>query len=78
MHGLFEVCEGFYQVRGFDIANVTFIEGQHGVIVIDPLTVCEASEAALALYRKHRGQRPVTAVIYSHSHVDHYGGVEES
>lgn len=76
IHGLFEVCEGFYQVRGFDIANVTFIEGQHGVIVIDPLTVCEASEAALALYRKHRGQRPVTAVIYSHSHVDHYGGVE--
>lgn len=76
IHGLFKVCDRMYQVRGFDLANITIIEGDSGLILIDPLTVCEAAAAALALYRKHRGDRPVRCVIYSHSHVDHYGGVE--
>jgi alkyl sulfatase BDS1-like metallo-beta-lactamase superfamily hydrolase len=74
-HGLFEVTPGIYQVRGFDISNVTFIEGKTGYIVVDPLTSAEPAAAALALMRRHRGDKPVTAVIYTHSHVDHYGGV---
>jgi alkyl sulfatase BDS1-like metallo-beta-lactamase superfamily hydrolase len=73
-HGLFKVTERIYQVRGFDVANVSFIEGDTGVIVIDPLTVAETAQAAIALYRQHRGNRPVTAMIYTHSHADHYGG----
>jgi len=74
-HGLFQVTDGVYQVRGFDISNITFIEGERGYVVIDPLTTAEPAAAALALMRKHRGDKPVTAVIYTHSHVDHYGGV---
>lgn len=74
-HGLYEVVEGIYQVRGFDLSNVTFVEGDTGVIVIDPLISTETAAAALGLYRQHRGERPVVAVIYSHSHVDHFGGV---
>ncbi|WP_438023062.1 alkyl/aryl-sulfatase [Sorangium sp. So ce233] len=74
-HGLYEVVEGIYQVRGFDLSNVTFVEGDTGVIVIDPLISGEPAAAALALYRKHRGARPVVAVIYTHSHLDHFGGV---
>ncbi|HVN01433.1 MAG TPA: alkyl sulfatase dimerization domain-containing protein [Caulobacteraceae bacterium] len=74
-HGLFKVTERVYQVRGFDISNITFIEGDSGFVVIDPLTTAEPAAAALALMRKHRGDKPVTAVIYTHSHVDHYGGV---
>lgn len=74
-HGLFEVTPGIYQVRGFDISNVTFIEGKTGYIVVDPLTSAEPAAAALKLMRQHRGDKPVTAVIYTHSHVDHYGGV---
>ena len=73
--GLYEVVEGIYQVRGFDLSNVTFIEGDTGIIVIDPLVSTETAAAALALYRQHRGDRAVTAVIYTHSHVDHFGGV---
>ncbi|QZA07578.1 MBL fold metallo-hydrolase [Mycolicibacter heraklionensis] len=74
--GLYEVVEGIYQVRGFDISNITFVEGDSGVIVIDPLISTEVAAAALALYREHRGgDRPVTAVIYTHSHADHFGGV---
>ena len=74
-HGLFQVTERVYQIRGFDISNMTLIEGDAGVIVIDPLISTEVASAGLELYRKHRGARPVTAVIYSHSHTDHYGGV---
>lgn len=74
--GLFEVVPGIYQVRGFDLSNITFVEGERGVIVIDPLISTETAAAALALYRSERGERPVTAVIYSHSHVDHFGGVK--
>ncbi|HEY5109941.1 MAG TPA: alkyl sulfatase dimerization domain-containing protein [Acidimicrobiales bacterium] len=73
--GLYEVCEGIYQVRGLDLSNMTLVEGDSGVIVIDPLISAETAAAALALYRSHRGDRPVTAVIYTHAHVDHFGGV---
>ncbi len=76
LHGLFKVCDRIYQVRGFDIANVTFIEGDQGLIVIDPLTFAEAARAALELYLRHRPPRTVHTVIYSHSHADHYGGVK--
>lgn len=75
IHGLFGVCPGIWQVRGFDISNVTFIEGERGFVVIDPLTSAQPAAAALKLLREHRGDRPVTAVIYTHSHVDHYGGI---
>ncbi|BBY74879.1 MBL fold hydrolase [Mycolicibacterium parafortuitum] len=73
--GLFEVVEGIYQVRGFDLSNITFVEGDTGIIVIDPLVSTEVAAAAMALYRQHRGDREVRAVIYTHSHVDHFGGV---
>ncbi|WP_166906967.1 alkyl/aryl-sulfatase [Mycobacterium sp. DL440] len=73
--GLYEVVEGIYQVRGLDLSNVSFIEGDTGVIVIDPLISTETAAAALALYRAHRGDRAVSAVIYTHSHADHFGGV---
>ncbi|MEU6086482.1 alkyl sulfatase dimerization domain-containing protein [Streptomyces sp. NPDC047085] len=74
-HGLFEVVEGIYQVRGFDLSNMTIVEGGHGILVIDPLISAETAAAGLALYRGHRGDRPVTGVLYTHSHVDHFGGV---
>jgi alkyl sulfatase BDS1-like metallo-beta-lactamase superfamily hydrolase len=74
--GLYEVVPGIYQVRGLDISNITFVEGDTGIIVIDPLVSTEVAAAALGLYRTHRGgDRPVVAVIYTHSHVDHFGGV---
>ncbi|MFE9413374.1 alkyl/aryl-sulfatase [Streptomyces sp. NPDC006704] len=73
--GLYEVVPGIYQVRGLDLSNISFVEGERGVIVVDPLISAEVAAAALALYREHRGERPVTAVIYTHSHVDHFGGV---
>jgi alkyl sulfatase BDS1-like metallo-beta-lactamase superfamily hydrolase len=76
MQGLYEVVEGIYQVRGFDLSNITFVEGERGVIVIDPLISTETAAAAIALYRENRGERPVTGVIYTHSHVDHFGGVK--
>lgn len=73
--GLFRVTDRVYQVRGFDVANVTIIVGDTGLIVIDPLTSMETAQAALALARRHVGDRPVRAVIYTHSHIDHFGGV---
>jgi alkyl sulfatase BDS1-like metallo-beta-lactamase superfamily hydrolase len=74
--GLYAVTDGIYQVRGLDLSNMTLVEGEQGVIVIDPLISAETAAAALDLYRAHRGDRPVTAVIYTHSHVDHFGGVQ--
>ncbi|WP_370567023.1 MBL fold metallo-hydrolase [Leucobacter sp. cx-169] len=74
-HGLFEVVAGIYQLRGFDLSNMTIVEGDSGVIVIDTLLSAETAAAALALYREHRGNRPVVAVIHTHSHADHFGGV---
>ncbi|MGW6456547.1 alkyl/aryl-sulfatase [Streptomyces sp. NPDC055078] len=75
IHGLFEVVPGVYQVRGLDISNMTLVEGERGVIVVDPLVSAECAAAALQLYRRNRGDRPVTAVLYTHSHADHFGGV---
>ncbi|MBB5915663.1 alkyl sulfatase BDS1-like metallo-beta-lactamase superfamily hydrolase [Nocardia transvalensis] len=75
-NGLFEVTEGIYQIRGFDISNMTLVEGDTGVVVIDPLISAECAAAGIALYREHRGDRPVTGVIYTHSHGDHFGGVD--
>ena len=73
--GLFKVTDGIYQVRGSDISNATFIEGETGLIVMDPLMSKPVAEAALALYYQHRPKKPVVAVIITHSHLDHYGGV---
>ncbi|WP_406181516.1 alkyl/aryl-sulfatase [Streptomyces sp. NBC_01006] len=75
-HGLFEVVPGIYQARGFDLSNMTVVEGERGILVIDPLISTETAAAALALYRRHRGERPVTGVLYTHSHADHFGGVK--
>ena len=74
-NGLFKVTDRLYQLRGFDIANMTVIEGEEGLILIDPLTTAEVARAALDLYYAHRPRKPVVAVIYTHSHIDHYGGV---
>ncbi len=74
-HGLFKVTDRIYQIRGFDISNMTLIEGDHGLIVIDPLISTEVARAGLELYVQHCGRRPITAVIYTHGHTDHYGGV---
>lgn len=75
IHGLFAVDSGLWQVRGYDISNISFIEGDTGWIVIDPLTTESTAAAALALINATLGERPVTAVIYTHSHADHFGGV---
>lgn len=74
-HGLYEVVDGIYQVRSFDLAHMTLVRGESGWIIIDPLTSAESSRAALDLADKHLGQRPVKAIIFTHSHVDHFGGV---
>jgi alkyl sulfatase BDS1-like metallo-beta-lactamase superfamily hydrolase len=75
VHGLFEVAPGVWQARGYDISNITFVAGETGWIVIDPLTVEGCARDCLALANEHLGERPVTAVIYTHSHTDHFGGV---
>lgn len=74
--GLFKVTERIYQVRTFDLSNMTIIEGDTGIIVVDPLISAETAKAALDFYYQHRPQKPIIAVMHSHSHVDHYGGVE--
>ena len=74
--GLFEMAPGFYQLRGFDLSNMHVIEGEEGIVVVDPLVSAETAAAALALYREQRGERPVTGLIYTHSHVDHFGGAK--
>ena len=73
--GLFEVTDGIYQIRNLDLSNMTIIEGAEGVTVVDPLISAETAKVGMDLYYQHRGQKPVKAVIYTHSHVDHYGGV---
>ena len=75
LDGLYQVANGIYQVRGGDLSNTTIIEGSEGIIVIDPLTSAETGAAANDLYQKNRGPKPVKAIIYTHSHVDHFGGV---
>ncbi len=75
VHGLFEVTDGVWQARGYDISNITFLAGDSGWLVIDPLTSTETAAACLELANRHLGERPVRAVIYTHSHADHFGGV---
>lgn len=74
-YGLFEVVPGIWQVRSYDLANMTLIEGETGWILVDPLTSNETAAAALALARRHLGDEPISAIIFTHSHVDHFGGV---
>ena len=74
-HGLFEVADGVWQVRGYDLANITFLAGADGWLVIDPLTNAPAAAAALDLANRTLGARPVNSIIYTHSHADHFGGV---
>jgi alkyl sulfatase BDS1-like metallo-beta-lactamase superfamily hydrolase len=73
--GLFEVTDGIYQVRNLDLSNMTIIEGEEGITIVDPLISAETAKLGLDLYHANRGEKPVKAVIYTHSHVDHYGGV---
>ena len=73
--GLYKLVEGLYQVRSVDLSNITIAEGPAGLVVFDPLISVECAKAALKLYYQHRPHRPVVAVVYSHSHIDHYGGV---
>src|SRR5215475_12752351 len=73
--GLYEVVPGVYQVRGADLSNMTIVEGEQGITIYDPLISAETARAALDLYYRNRPRKPVVAVIYSHSHVDHAGGV---
>ncbi len=75
IHGLFEVTPGIYQLRGFDISNMTIISGKTGWIIIDPLTTRETAAAAIAFAREHLEPRPIKAIIFTHSHIDHFGGV---
>ena len=74
-HGLFEVTDGIWQVRGYDLSNITFIRGDTGWLIVDPLTTEQTARDALALANAQLGERPVHAVIYTHSHTDHFGGV---
>lgn len=76
LHGLFQVAPKIWQVRGFDISVMSIIETDTGYIIIDPLTAAETAAAAMGLVRKHVGDKPIRAVIYSHSHADHFGGVK--
>ena len=75
VNGLFKVTDRMYQLRGLDLSNMTIIEGDTGLIVIDPMTAVETAKAGMDLYFKHRPKKPVVAVIYTHSHADHFGGV---
>ncbi|MBI2382464.1 MAG: MBL fold metallo-hydrolase [Gammaproteobacteria bacterium] len=75
IHGLFKVTDGVYQLRGFDLANMTIVEGRSGWIVVDPLTARETASRAIAFARRHLGDKPVVAIVFTHSHVDHFGGV---
>lgn len=72
--GLYKVAEGIYQLRGFDLANMTLIQGKSGWIVVDPLTSKETASAAMAFARQHLGDKPVVAMVFTHSHADHFGG----
>ncbi|KRG68343.1 alkyl/aryl-sulfatase [Pseudoxanthomonas dokdonensis] len=76
INGLFEVADGIYQLRGLDLSNMTIVEGDSGLIIIDPLLNAETARAGLDLYYQHRPRKPVVAVIYTHSHADHFGGVK--
>ena len=74
-HGLFQACERIYQIRGFDIANMTIVEGDTGIIVVDTLSSAETARAGIDLYFQQRGKRPIVAVVYTHTHADHWAGI---
>ena len=76
IHGLFKVTDHIYQVRGYDVSVITFIAGETGYIVVDPLVTAETAKAATELLFKHLPRKPIVAVIYTHSHMDHWGGVK--
>ncbi|MEH6577949.1 MAG: alkyl sulfatase dimerization domain-containing protein [Amphritea sp.] len=76
IHGLFQVTEGVYQLRGFDLANMTIIEGKTGWIIVDPLTSAETATAAFRFAQQHLGVKPVSAMLFTHSHIDHFGGAQ--
>ena len=76
INGLFKVSDAIYQIRGFDLANMTLIKGKTGWIIIDPLTIPETAQAAMKLVDEQLGKMPIKAVIFSHSHLDHFGGVK--
>ncbi|MBL4796577.1 MAG: MBL fold metallo-hydrolase [Oleispira sp.] len=75
IHGLFKVSEGIYQLRGYDLANMTIIEGDSGWILVDPLTIAETADKALKFAQQHLGKKPIRAILYTHSHLDHFGGI---
>ena len=75
MHrGLYSVADGIYQLRGFDLANMSIIEGDSGWIIVDPLTTEDTARAAIAFAREQLGDRPISAILFTHSHIDHFGG----
>lgn len=74
LHGLYQISENIYQIRGFDLANMTVIQGQTGWIVVDPLTTAETAKVALDFVNEKLGERPVSAILFTHSHIDHFGG----
>ncbi|MCP5170230.1 MAG: MBL fold metallo-hydrolase [Hahellaceae bacterium] len=76
IHGLFKVAEGVYQLRGYDLANMSIIEGQSGWILVDPLTARETAAKALQFAQQHLGKKPIRAILFTHSHIDHFGGVQ--
>ena len=75
-HGLFKLQDGLYQLRNFDLANMTIIESDNGWIIVDPLTVKETALRALSFAQQHLGKKPIKAIIFTHSHLDHFGGVD--
>ena len=75
IYGLFQVTDRIYQIRGFDLANMTLIEGDTGWIIVDPLTATETVRAAMEVVDKHFGKRPIKAILSTHSHADHFGGI---
>jgi len=76
IHGLFKVTDGLYQIRGYDLANMSIIESDTGWILVDPLTARETASKAFLFAREHLGEKPVRAILFTHSHIDHFGGVQ--
>ena len=76
IHGLFEVTKGLYQIRGTDLSNMSIIEGDTGWIIVDPLTAKEPASESFKLAQQHLGKKPVKAILFTHSHIDHFGGVD--